>query len=70
MLALLLDERLSPVAAWRRYRGLSQTKLAERAKLSQTMISGIERGARYGRPDVRRALATALDAPLWTLDEE
>jgi ribosome-binding protein aMBF1 (putative translation factor) len=70
VLDLILDEGLVPLAAWRRYRGLSQAALARRAGLSQVWISRIERGGGYGSRETRRKLAAALDAPLWAIEDE
>ena len=64
----ILDEGLTPVAAWRRFRGLSQAELARRARISQVWLGRIESGNGHGRPKVRAALAAALGAPLWALD--
>lgn len=66
----ILDEGLTPLAAWRRHRGLSQSALAGRAGLSQVWISRIERGGGYGSRETRRKLAAALDAPVWALEDE
>ena len=60
---------MHPVAAWRRYRGLSQAALAAKAGLSQVWISRIERGGGYGSRETRRKLAAALEAPVWGLEE-
>jgi ribosome-binding protein aMBF1 (putative translation factor) len=70
VLKLILDQGLHPIAAWRRYRGLSQSKLARLSGLSQVWIGRIESGGGYGSRETRRKLAQALDAPLWALDEE
>ena len=70
VLASILDDGLSPVAAWRRYRGLSQAELAGRAGLSQVWISRIEAGGGHGSPATRRKLAKALEAPVWALEGE
>lgn len=70
VLNLIVDEGIHPIAAWRRYRGLSQAKLARRSGLSQVWIGRIEGGGGYGSRETRRKLAEALDAPLWALDEE
>ena len=70
VLAAILDEELHPMAAWRRYRGLSQAALARRSGLSQVWISRIERGGGYGSRETRRKLAAALEAPVWALDED
>ncbi|MGQ0660206.1 helix-turn-helix domain-containing protein [Sphingosinicella sp.] len=70
VLDMILDENLHPVAAWRRYRRLSQAALARKTKLSQVWISRIERGGGYGSRETRRKLAEALEAPLWALEDE
>lgn len=67
---LMLDEGLSAVGAWRKYRGLTQSELAAAVGATQTWLSRIESGARIGRPKLRKALAKALNAPLWALDDE
>jgi DNA-binding XRE family transcriptional regulator len=64
----ILDEGLTPVLAWRRYRGLTQAEVARRAGISQVWLGRIESGAGYGKPRTRAALAAALEAPLWALD--
>jgi DNA-binding XRE family transcriptional regulator len=70
VLALILDEGLSPLAAWRRYRGLTQAELARRCGLSQVWVGRIEAGGGHGTPKTRRKLAEALDAPEWALEDE
>jgi DNA-binding XRE family transcriptional regulator len=70
VLNMILDEGLPPIAAWRRYRGLSQAKLARLSGLSQVWIGRIEAGGGYGSRETRRKLAEALDAPLWALDRD
>lgn len=67
---LIIDDEMHPVAAWRRYRGLTQAALARKTKLSQVWISRIERGGGYGSRDTRRKLAAALEAPVWALEDE
>lgn len=69
VLALILDDNLSALAAWRRYRGLSQTALARKAGLSQVWIGRIEAGGGYGSKATRKKLAEALAAPIWALEE-
>lgn len=70
VLDAILDEGLTPLAAWRRFRGLTQVELARRAGLSQVWVGRIEAGSGYGSQKTRRALSTALDAPMWTLEDE
>lgn len=69
VLNLILDENLSPLAAWRRYRGLSQAALARKAGLSQVWVSRIEAGGGYGSRRTRARLAAALEAPVWALED-
>lgn len=64
----ILDGGLSPLAAWRRYRGLSQAALAEKAGLSQVWVGRLEAGDGYGSQRTRRSLADALNAPVWALE--
>lgn len=70
VLGMIIDSEMHPVAAWRRYRGLSQAALARLTGLSQVWISRIERGGGYGSRETRRKLAAALEAPLWALEDE
>lgn len=67
---LMIVDGLSPLAAWRRHRGLSQAALARKAGLSQVWVGRIEKGAGYGSRETRRKLAAALEAPLWALEDE
>ena len=69
VLDLILDHGLSPLAAWRRYRGLTQAQLARRCGLSQVWVSRIEAGGGHGTPKTRRKLAEAVDAPEWALED-
>jgi DNA-binding XRE family transcriptional regulator len=64
----IIVDGLNPVAAWRRYRGISQAELARRAGLSQVWVSRIEAGGGHGTPATRRKLAKALEAPVWALE--
>jgi ribosome-binding protein aMBF1 (putative translation factor) len=69
VLGAILDDGLHPIAAWRRYRGLSQAELARRTGLSQVWLSRIESGGGTGSAATRRKVAEALDAPVWALEE-
>jgi transcriptional regulator with XRE-family HTH domain len=70
VLGAILDDGLHPIAAWRRYRGLSQAELARRTGLSQVWLSRIESGGGTGSAATRAKLATALEAPVWALESE
>jgi len=61
--AAMLDRILqgeSGLRVWREHRGMTATKLAADAGVSQAAISKLELGQRGGRPDVWRSLANAL----------
>lgn len=54
----------SPVAAWRKYRGLTQSALARQAGVSRFTIMRMETaGAGSGNRNTRRCIAAALDIP-------
>ena len=46
---------------WRKYRGLTQMQLADRAKVRVATVSEIESGKAQGKPALWRALADVLD---------
>ncbi|MDR2048657.1 MAG: helix-turn-helix domain-containing protein [Treponema sp.] len=48
-------------------RGLSQAKLAEKADMSVTFLSTIERGIKFPMPDILSKLAKALDVEVFEL---
>jgi ribosome-binding protein aMBF1 (putative translation factor) len=52
----------SPIRAWREHRGLSQTSLAQAARIAETQLMEIEAGARAPTPAALRRLAKALSA--------
>ncbi|MGB3721292.1 MAG: helix-turn-helix transcriptional regulator [Pacificimonas sp.] len=73
VLALIHDDGMHPLAAWRKYHGgMTQTALAEASGVTQATIARIEGDKSRGRLSTRKALAKALDAPQWTIsrDEE
>jgi len=51
----------------RQERGLTQADLARAIGTTQTCVSDIERGVRRGLPITRRALSSALTAPIEVL---
>ena len=63
-----LAERLwsgaNPVQVWREYRGLSVTELAQRAKVSDSQLSAIERGNTTGSIQTLRRIADVLEVTL------
>ena len=66
----MIEDGLSPLAAWRKHRGWTQADLAKRSGLSQVWVGRIEAGGGYGSPTTRRKLAAALGAPLWALEDD
>ncbi|TXC73946.1 helix-turn-helix transcriptional regulator [Sphingorhabdus soli] len=58
-----------PIAAWRRYRKMTQADLAGATDLTQAGIARIEAlDPGRGRAETLDAIAKALDAPRWTLE--
>ena len=51
----------SPLAFWRRKRGLTQSALARATGLAQNYLSDLETGKREGSPAQWRRIARALD---------
>lgn len=49
-----------PVAAWRKYRGLTQAKLAGEIGIDRGYLAQIERGGRAGTPETLAKIARAL----------
>ena len=60
-------EGLHPVAAWRRFRGLTLRDLAAASGMSDAYISEIERRRKAGSVGAYRTLAKALGAPIEAL---
>jgi DNA-binding XRE family transcriptional regulator len=54
----------TPLAFWRRKRGVTQATLAEAAGIKQNYLSDLETGKREGSPAQWLMLARALDVPL------
>ncbi len=52
----------SPIRAWREHRGLSQSDLAQAARVGATRLAEIEAGTRAPTPAALRRLAKALRA--------
>jgi DNA-binding XRE family transcriptional regulator len=69
-----VDEFLAaktPLAFWRKKRGLTQAALATQAGVAETLLSEIEEGEAFGDAGTLKAIATALRLTLedLTLDE-
>src|SRR6185369_12182049 len=65
-----LDELLvakTPLAFWRKKRGLTQTDLAKAAKIAQGFLSEIESGLKTGDVTVLQRIAVALEISLLDL---
>ena len=65
-----LDELLAartPLAFWRKKRGLTQTELAKAAEIAQGFLSEIESGLKTGDVTVLQRIAVALEISLLEL---
>ena len=60
--ALLDGESL--IRAWRKYRGMTQQQVAEKAGISKPYLSQLESGQRRGTTEVLGAVARALEVSL------
>ena len=60
---------LSPLAAWRKYRGLTQQSLADSAKITQPYIAAIESGKKDGTASTLKQLAETLGTSIDNLIE-
>ena len=60
---------MHPLKAWRRYRGLTQHALAERARVMRDLIAQIETRKRQGSIETMGRLAGALGVPIDALVE-
>jgi DNA-binding XRE family transcriptional regulator len=60
----------SPLAFWRKKRGLSQGALAKDAGISQSYLAGLEAGDRKGNPALIKRLAHALALRMEDLVED
>jgi DNA-binding XRE family transcriptional regulator len=54
----------SPLAFWRRQRGLTQAALSKKTGVTQNYLSELETGKREGSPSLWLKIARALDVPL------
>lgn len=54
----------SPLAFWRRKRGLTQADLARQAGIAQNYVSDLETGRREGSPAQWMKIARALQLPM------
>ena len=59
----------SPLAFWRKRRGLTQAALAQAAGISQPYLAGLEQAKRKGNPDLLLRLARALSVRMEDLVE-
>ncbi len=58
--ALALATAATPLAFWRKKRGLTQAKLAEAAEISQSYLAELEGAKRKGDPTLIKRLAMVL----------
>ena len=65
--ARALVEASSPLAFWRKFRGLTQSALAARVSITQNYMSDIENGRRAGPVELWLKLSQALAVPVEAL---
>ena len=63
----LVVDGLSPIAAWRQYKKISQTELAERMGIKQPSLADMEKSQQPRRPTLQKA-AEALGIHIEQLD--
>lgn len=63
-------EEPTPLAFWRKKRGLTQAALAAAAGIRQPYVAGLEKGERKGDPALFLKLARALNVRMEDLVEE
>lgn len=61
---LALAEGQNPIKVYREYRGISQTALANKVKVSKQYISQLEAGERHGTTKIIRNIARVLNLDL------
>lgn len=59
-----IDAGDNPIVVFRKYRGLTQTALAELAGIERSMLSAIEHGKKTGSVASLKAIAQAIDVSL------
>ncbi|MFI5015479.1 MAG: helix-turn-helix domain-containing protein [Hyphomicrobiales bacterium] len=68
--ALALAEAPTPLAFWRKKRGLTQAALARSAGISQNYVAGLEADNRRGNPALLKRLSKALGVRMEDLVDE
>ncbi|MCH2556926.1 MAG: helix-turn-helix domain-containing protein [Alcanivorax sp.] len=69
VVALMIEKDLSPMAAWRKYRGLSQARLAEQLGVTQGAVAQAEKRGNKPHIETLRAWARALECEVAQLTE-
>lgn len=69
VVGLMIEKDLSVMAAWRKYRGLSQVQLAEQLGVTQGAIAQAEKLGNKAHIETLRSWAEALDCEVAQLRE-
>lgn len=69
VVVLMVEKELSPMAAWRKYRGFSQAQLAEKLGVTQGAVAQAERLGNKPHIETLRAWAEVLDCEVAQLTE-
>lgn len=69
VVTLMVAKNLSPMAAWRKHRGLSQARLAEKLGVTQGAVAQAEKAGNRPHLETLRAWARALECEVAQLTE-
>lgn len=67
--ALAYAQALTPLAFWRKHRGVTQQALADLVGISQSYVADLEAGRRQGSPSLLLRIAKALRTSVESLIE-
>ncbi|MEQ3694374.1 MAG: helix-turn-helix transcriptional regulator [Alcanivorax sp.] len=69
VVGLMIEKNISPMAAWRKHRGLSQVQLAQKLGLTQGAIAQAEKLGNKPHIETLRTWAEALECEVDQLTE-
>ncbi|AJD46691.1 XRE family transcriptional regulator [Isoalcanivorax pacificus W11-5] len=69
VVVLMIEKDLSPMAAWRKYRGMSQAQMAERLGVTQSAVAQAEKQGNKSHIETLRSWARVLDCEVAQLTD-